>query len=42
MLKFVKCDRVHEKHVPQMIFVYRLCGVFVLGSFVGMLLGLAV
>lgn len=37
---YLKCDRMHEEHVPQVVFVYRLCVMFTLGGFVGMLIGL--
>lgn len=40
MYKFVKCHRKHEKHVPQMIVLYRLCAVFTLGSVIGVLVNL--
>ncbi len=42
MFKFVKCDRQHEKHVPLMILVYRLCAVFTLSMLVAMLIDLMV
>ena len=37
---YLKCDRAHEKHVAQVVFVYRLCVMFTLGSVVGLLIGL--
>ena len=37
---YLKCDRAHEKHVASVIFVYRLCVMFALGSIVGILIGL--
>lgn len=36
---YLKCDRPHEKHMAQVVFVYRLCVMFTLGSAVGMVLG---
>jgi hypothetical protein len=40
MFKFVKCDRLHEKHVPQMMVLYRLCAAFTLGSLVGLVISI--
>ena len=39
---YLKCDRAHEKHIAQVVFVYRLCVMFTLGSIVGMFLGMLV
>jgi len=32
---YLKCERAHEKHMPQVVFAYRLCVMFTLGSFAG-------
>lgn len=35
---YLKCNRAHEKHIAHVVFVYRLCVMFTLGSAVGILL----
>jgi hypothetical protein len=39
---YVKCNRIHEKHISQMIVLYRLCAMFTLGSIVGVFISLIV
>ncbi len=39
---YLKCDRVHEKHVAQFMIVYRLCLVFTVSFLFGVLIDLLV